>query len=146
MIALIITNIILAFIFGLNAILCLVDDRKNNRPIIIKEAKALRSYYEKKLEDAEREAEEAKRNYAEYKGLYNHELEIRKEVDKSRRESDDIERRNSELKLRVINLEGELCSCTDRIEAMARENDELKKKIKELSKPAKKGKNGRAKV
>lgn len=140
MIALIITNIILAVVIGGFVILELVAAIKDDRPIIIKEAGALRSYYEEKLKDAEGKAEGAKRNYAEYKSLYERELERNREADDARREKDGIERRNSELKLRVDELEGELSSCEGRIEAIAQENDELKKKIKALSKPAKKGK------
>lgn len=139
--ALIITNIILAVVAGLDVVLNLVDIIKNKRPIIIKEAGALRGYYEEKLKNAEGEAEEAERNYTKYKELYECELERNNEMDERRREADGIERRNSELKLRVIDLENELCSCTDRINTMAQENDELEKKIKALSKLAKKGKN-----
>lgn len=140
MIALIITNIILAVVIGGFVILELVAAIKNDRPIIIKEAGALRSYYEEKLKDAEGRAEEAKRNYAEYKSLYKRELKRNREADDVRREKDGIERRNSELELRVDELEGELSSCEDRIEAMAQENDELRKKIKASNKPTKKGK------
>lgn len=140
MIVLIITNIILAVVVGLAIILSLAEDARNKSPIIIKEAKALRSYYEEKLKNAENMAEKAKRDCKEYKSLYEHELEIREETREKRREADDIERRNGELILRVSKLEGELSSCEDRIETMAKENTELKKKIKELRKPAKKGK------
>lgn len=139
MTALIITNIILAVVVGLDAVLRLIDNVKNKRPIIIKEAGALRSYYEEKLKDAEKKAEKAESNYAEYKRLYERELQ-------EHRDANGLANENSELKLRTINLEGKLSSCVDRIEAMAQENAELKKKIKELRKPAKKGKNERAKV
>lgn len=140
MIVLIITNIILVVVIGMVVILELVETVKDKRPIIIKEARALRNYYEERLTDAKKEAEEARRNYANYKELYKHELERYEELDGRRRETDSIASRNNELNLRVIELEGELSSCEGRIEAMAQENDELKKKIKALSKPAKKGK------
>lgn len=145
MIALIIANIALVVLDGLDIVSTLIGVYRNKSPIIIKEAKALRSYYEEKLRNAENMAEKAKRDCKEYKSLYDHELETRRETDEKRREANDIERRNGELILRVSKLEGELSSCEDRIETMAKENTELKKKIKELSKPAKKGKNERAK-
>lgn len=132
MIALIIANIALVVLDGLDIVASLIGVYKNKRPIIIKEAKALRGYYEEKLKYAENMAEKAERDCKEYKRLYESELE-------TRREANGIERRNGELILQVSKLEGELSSCEDRIEAMAKENDELKKKIKELSKPAKKG-------
>lgn len=140
MIALIIANIALVVLDGLDIVASLIGVYKNKRPIIIKEAKALRSYYEEKLKDAENMAEKAKRDCKEYKRLYESELETRREADEKRREADGIERRNGELILRVSKLEGELSSCEDRIETMAKENDELKKKIKALSKPVNKEK------
>lgn len=140
MIALIIANIALVVLDGLDIVSTLIGVYRNKRPIIIKEAKALRSYYEERLKDAVERAEKAESNYAEYKGMYEHELEVREEVDERRRESDGIERENRGLRLRVDELEGELSSCESRIETMAQENDELKKKIKALSKPVKKGK------
>ena len=140
MIALIIANIALVVLDGLDIVASLIGVYKNKRPIIIKEAKALRSYYEEKLKDAENMADKAKRDCKEYKRLYESELEKRREMDYSCRETEGIERRNSELEKRVLELEGELSSCEGRIEAMAKENDELKKKIKALSKPVKKEK------
>ena len=46
MIVLVITNIILAVAIGTAGIALLVDMVRDSRPIIIKEAKALREYYE----------------------------------------------------------------------------------------------------
>lgn len=140
MIALIIANIALVVLDGLDIVASLIGVYKNKRPIIIKEAKALRSYYEEKLKDAENMADKAERDCKEYKSLYENELEKHEEVDERLREARDTERRNDELRLRIVDLEGELSSCEGRIETMAKENDELKKKIKELRKPAKEGK------
>lgn len=139
MIALIITNIILVVVIGIVGVALLVEMVKDNRPIIIKEAKALREYYEAKLKDANEKTAKAETDYNEYKELYNHELQ---------RNSDrnDIMSKKAELEAQVECLNNELSSCEDRINDMAQENADLKEQIKALKKPAskkpaKKGKN-----
>lgn len=138
MIALIITNIILAVAIGIAGIAFIVDITRDSRPIVIKEAKALREYYEGKLEDMKEKTDKAERGYTEYKGLY--ESELRRNGD-----MDSIRSRKDELEAKVERLTHELNSCEDRISDMAKENAELKEQIKELKKtaskkPAKKGK------
>ena len=137
MIALIITNIILVVVIGIAGIALLVEAVKNSRPIVIKEAKALREYYERKLKDTEKRADKAEQNYTEYKGLYNRELQ---------RSSDrnDILSEKDRLVAQVERLNNEISSCDDRINDMAQENASLKEQIKALKesatkKPAKKG-------
>lgn len=131
MIALIITNIILAVVIGLVGVAVLVDMTRNNRPIVIKEAKALREYYEAKLKDAEEKADGAKTDCTKYKELYNRELQ--RNSDRS-----DTWNKKVELEAQVKCLNDELSSCEDRIKDMAEENASLKEKLKALKEPAKK--------
>lgn len=139
MIALIITNIILVVVIGIVGVVLLAEAIKDSRPIVIKEAKALREYYEGKLEELQKKTAEAEKNCTEYKGLYEKELQKCRNIDNIRNE-------NAELKNRVERLANELNSCDDRINDMALENARLKEQIKALEKPAskkpaKKGKN-----
>lgn len=133
MTVLIITNIILAAAIGLagNALLAIMV--RENRPIIIKEAKALREYYEGKLEDMTKKAEKAESERGEYKELYERELQRNGDIDRMR------ERKN-ELEAQVKNLIANLDASDDRVSDMAEENAKLKEQIKALKKPAKKGK------
>lgn len=133
MIGLIITNIILAVAIGIAGVAIIVDKTRGSRPIVIKEAKALREYYEGKLEDMEKNTDEAERKCAEYKGLYESEL-------KRNRNMDSMMTRKNELEAQVERLTHELNSCEDRISDMAEENANLKEQIKALKKPAKKKK------
>lgn len=136
MIVLIVTNIILAVAIGIAGIALLADEIKDSRPIVIKEAKALREYYEAKLKDIEKRADRAEQNYAEYKGLYNRELQ---------RNSDrnDILSEKDRLVAQVERLNNEISSCEDRINDMAQENANLKEQIKSLKESSKKGRKGK---
>lgn len=131
MIALIITNIILVVVIGIVGIALFVEMAKDTHPIVIKEAKALREYYEGKFEDMKKNTDDAERKCAEYKGLY--EKELQRNSDRN-----DILSEKVELEAQVERLSKELNSCEDRISDMAQENAELKEQIKELEKPAKK--------
>lgn len=75
MIALIVTNIILAVVIGIVGIALFVEMAKDTHPIIIKEAKALREYYEEKLKNMKEKTDQAEKDYIEYKGLYESELQ-----------------------------------------------------------------------
>lgn len=131
--ALIITNIILIVVIGIAGIGLLVETVRDSRPIIIKEAKTLREYYEGKLKELQEKTDKAEQKQAEYKGLY--EAELQKNGDVS-----SLRSRKFELEKQVERLIRELNSSDDRINDMAQENSELKEKIKALEKPAKKGK------
>lgn len=133
MIALIITNIILAVVIGLVGVAVLVDMTRNSRPIIIKEAKALREYYEGKFEELQKKTDEAEEGRANYKKLYESELQKNGGAYSLRGEK-------IRLEAQVKRLSGELNSCEDRINDMAQENAYLNERIKALEKPAKKGK------
>jgi len=130
-VVLIITNIILTIAIAMFVIVSLGEAAKDSRPIVIKEAKALREYYEGKLKDIEKKTEKAERNYAEYKAMYESELG-------RNRNMDNIQGENSDLKKQVERLSNELNSSDDRINEMALENARLKEKIKALEKPASK--------
>lgn len=138
MIALIITNTILVIVIGIAGAALVVELARDNRPIIIKEAKALREYYEEKLKDAEEKADKSEEDRIKYKELYNNELQ---------RNSDrnDIRSKNVELEAQVKRLNNELASCEDRINDMAQENADLKERIKALEKPVTKKSTKKAK-
>ena len=131
MIVLIITNILVTIAITMFVIVSLSEAAKNSRPIVIKEAKALREYYEKKLKDLQEKTDKAEQNYAEYKGLY--ERELQKNGDVSSIRGDKIR-----LEAQVKRLSNELNSCDDRINDLSLENASLKEKIKALEKPASK--------
>ena len=129
--AVIITNIILTIAMGFVGVALLVLMAKDSRPIVIKEAKALREYYEGRLKELQEKTEEAERKQAEYKGLYEHELQNNGDVSSLRS-------RKYELEKQVERLAKELNSSDDRINDMALENASLKEQIKALEKPASK--------
>lgn len=131
MIVLIITNIILAVVIGIVGVVLLAEAIKDSRPIVIKEAKALREYYEGKLKELQEKTDKAEQNYAEYKKLY--ESELQKNGDAYRLRDDKIR-----LEGQVKRLSGVLNSCEDRINDMAQENASLKEQIEALKKPASK--------
>lgn len=140
MAVLIITNIILVVAIGFAGIALLIEVTRDSRPIIIKEAKALREYYEDKFKSMQKAKDEADNKRAEYKEMYERELQRSKIMR-------DISEERNELEMRVKNLTNELNSCEDRINDMAQENANLKAQIKALEKPAKKGKkNARARA
>lgn len=131
MIVLIITNILLTISITMFVIVSLSEAAKNSRPIIIKEAKALREYYDGKLKELQEKTDNAEDDRAKYKKLY--ESELQKNSDASSLRGDKIR-----LEVQVERLTKELNSCEDRISDMAQENASLKEQIKELEKPAKK--------
>lgn len=131
MIALIITNILLTISITMFVIVSLSEAAKNSRPIIIKEAKALREYYEGKLKELQEKTDNAEDDRAKYKKLY--ESELQKNSDASSLRGDKIR-----LEVQVERLTKELNSCEDRISDMAQENASLKEKLKALKEPAKK--------
>ena len=133
MIALIITNIILAVAIGTAGIAFIVETVKDSHPIVIKEAKTLREYYEEKLKDAKEKMDNAEQKHAEYKELYNRELQRNSD-------RDDILSEKVRLEAQVKRMANDLNSCEDRINDMALENAGLKEKIKALEKTARKGK------
>lgn len=132
MIVLIVTNIILAVAIGFGGIALLGVMTRDSRPIVIKEAKALREYYEGKFKDMQKKTEEAKSKYDQYKELYENQLQRNRNMDGA------IEQRD-ELEAQVERLSDELNSCEDRISEMAQENANLKEQIRALKNPAKKG-------
>lgn len=138
--AIIITNALLVIALGIVGVALLVVMVKDSRPIVIKEAKVLREYYEAKLKDAEKKADDAGQDFAEYKALYEKELQ-------KNRKRESAYAQKIELEKQVERLNKELNSCEDRINDMAQENASLKEQIMALKKPAKKkeGKSGRTK-
>lgn len=129
--AVIITNIILTIAMVIVGVALLSEMAKDSRPIVIKEAKALREYYEGKLKGMEEKTDKAEEERIRYKKLY--ESELQKNGDASSLRSEKIR-----LEAEVKRLAEELNSCEDRINEMALENASLKKKIEALEKPAKK--------
>lgn len=129
--ALIITNIILDIAAGTIGVAMMVEMARDKRPIVIKEAKALREYYEGKLEGMEEKTDKAEEERIRYKKLY--ESELQKNGDASSLRSEKIR-----LEAQVKRLAEELNSCEDRINEMAQENASLKEQIKASKKPTKK--------
>lgn len=130
-IILIITNIILDIAAGTIGVAMMVEMARDKRPIVIKEAKALREYYEGKIEVMEEKTDKAEEESIRYKRLY--ESELQKNGDASSLRSEKIR-----LEAQVKRLAEELNSCEDRINEMAQENASLKEQIKASKKPAKK--------
>lgn len=125
--AVIITNIVLTIAMCIVGVALLAEMAKDSRPIVIKEAKALRDYYEAKLKELEKKADKAEKDYAEYKRLYENELQKNGDVSSLRSEK-------IRLEAQFKRLAEELNSCEDRINEMAQENASLKEQIKALKK------------
>ena len=136
--AVIITNIILTIAIVIVVVALLANMAKDSRPIVIKEAKALREYYESKLKVMEEKTDKAEEERIRYKSLY--ESELQKNGDASSLRSEKIR-----LEAQFKRLAEDLNSCEDRINEMAQENASLKEQIKALkkttsNKPTRKGK------
>ena len=136
--AVIITNIILTIAIVIVVVALLANMAKDSRPIVIKEAKALREYYESKLKVMEEKTDKAEEERSRYKSLY--ESELQKNGDASSLRSEKIR-----LEAQFKRLAEDLNSCEDRINEMAQENASLKEQIKALkkttsNKPTRKGK------
>lgn len=99
-------------------------DRK--RPIVIKEAKYLREYYDRKLRAAEDKAAKDREDAARYEGLYERELERNRKVDGLERELELARSENNVLEDRVRKLTEDNESLETTIENMAKENQSLK--------------------
>lgn len=127
--AVIITNIILTIAMGIVGVASLIEKAKDSRPIVIKEAKALREYYEGRLEELQEKTTKAEEGCANYKKLY--ESELQKNGDVSSLRSEKVR-----LEAQVERLSKELNSCDNRINDMAQENARLKEQIEALKKPA----------
>ena len=125
--AVIITNIILTIAMVIVLVALLANMAKDSRPIVIKEAKALRDYYESKLKVMEEKTDKAEEESIRYKKLY--ESELQKNGDASSLRSEKIR-----LEAQFKRLAEDLNSCEDRINEMAQENANLKKKINALKK------------
>lgn len=134
MIALIISNSILVIGIVLFIITDCIDSKK---PIVIKEAKYLREYYDRKLRAAEDKAATEEESATEYRGLYRAELE-------KNRKTDDIERKlelerseNAVLQDEVRKLTEDNESLEATIEEMAKENQLMKQEKNQSLKQAK---------
>ena len=125
--AVIITNIILTIAIVIFVVALLANMAKDSRPIVIKEAKALREYYESKLKVMEEKTDKAEEERSRYKSLY--ESELQKNGDASSLRSEKIR-----LEAQFKRLAEDLNSCEDRINEMAQENASLKEQIKALKK------------
>lgn len=135
MIALIISNSVL--VIGI-VLFIITDCIDRKRPIVIKEAKYLREYYERKLRAAENNAAEEERHAADYKGLYEAERERNRKVDGMERELELARSENGVLTERVEKLTEDNESLEEKIEEMAKENQLLKQEKNQDKKQAKK--------
>lgn len=123
MIALIISNSILIIGIVIFLIAMFIDSKK---PIVIKEAKYLREYYDRKLRAAEDKVAEEETNAADYKSLYYRELEKGRKFDDKERalELALAEKAVLEDKVRELKKDNESLEAT--IEDMAKENQSLR--------------------
>ena len=123
MIALIISNSVL--VIGI-VLFIITDCIDRKRPIVIKEAKYLREYYDRKLQAAADKAEEEEKNAYDYKSMYERELEKNRKVDDIERKLDLAlaEKAVLEDKVRALTKDNESLEAT--IEEMAKENQSLK--------------------
>ena len=123
MIALIISNSVLVIGIVIFLIASFIDEKK---PIVIKEAKYLREYYERKLRAAMDRVDAEERNAADYKDLYEKGLEKNRKVDGLERELELAQSENTVLADRVRKLVEDNESLEATIEDMAKENQSLK--------------------
>ena len=123
MIALIISNSVLVIGIVIFLIASFIDEKK---PIVIKEAKYLREYYDRKLRAAESKADAERENAAVYKDLYHRELGKNREIDDITRKLELALSEKSALedKVRKLTEDNEYLEAT--IEDMAKENQSLK--------------------
>ena len=123
MIALIISNSILVIGIVIFLIAVFIDDKK---PIVIKEAKYLREYYDGKLKAAEDKAATDRADATKYEGLYHAELEKNRKADDVARKLDLALAENARLedKVKELTKDNEYLEAT--IEEMAKENQGLK--------------------
>lgn len=117
MVALIISNSVLVIGIVLFIITDCIDKK---RPIVIKEAKYLREYYDERLRVAEANAATEGESAAEYRSLYQEEL-------KKNRKVDDIERK---LDLALA----EKAVLEDKVRALTKDNESLEATIEEMAK------------
>lgn len=123
MIVLIISNIIL--VVGI-VLFIITDCIDRKRPIVIKEAKYLREYYDRKLRAAEGSADTESARATKYEGLYEAELERNRKVDGLERELELARAENARLEDRVRELTEDNESLETTIEEIAKENQSLK--------------------
>ena len=123
MIVLIISNIILVIGIVLSIITDCIDKK---RPIVIKEAKYLREYYDRKLRAAEDSAVTELARANKYEGLYEAELERNRKADGMERELELARAENAVLQDKVRELTKDNESLEATIEEMAKENQSLK--------------------
>lgn len=123
MIALIISNSVLVIGIVIFLIASFIDEKK---PIVIKEAKYLREYYERKLRAAENNAAENAEDATRYRGLYESELEKNRKVDGTERELELVRSEKAVLEDKVRKLKEDNESLEATIEDMAKENQSLK--------------------
>lgn len=135
MIALIISNSIL--VIGI-VLFIITDCIDRKRPIVIKEAKYLREYYDRKLRAAEDSADTESARANKYEGLYEAELERNRKVDDMERELELVRSENTVLQDKVRELTEDNESLEATIEEMAKENQLLKQEKNQSQKQAKK--------
>lgn len=134
MIALIISNSILIIGIVIFLIAMFIDSKK---PIVIKEAKYLREYYDRKLRAAENSADTELARADKYEGLYEAELERNRKVDGMERELELVRSENTVLQDKVRELTEDNESMEATIEEMAKENQILKQEKDQSLKQAK---------
>lgn len=134
MLVLIISNIIL--VIGI-VLFIITDCIDRKRPIVIKEAKSLREYYDRKLRAAEDRAGTELARATRYEGLYEAELERNRKVDGMERELELARSEKDVLQDKVRELTEDNESLEATIEEMAKENQLLKQEKNQSQKQAK---------
>ena len=123
MIALIISNSILIIGIVIFLVAMFIDSKK---PIVIREAKYLREYYDRKLRAAEDKAEAEARDADDYRSMYNRELEKNRKVDDIERKLELALSEKAVLENKVKKLTEDNESLEATIEDIAKENQSLK--------------------